>query len=117
MGLMLSWMPELEKRIAEYCAMTEDMPHAPHCDFRLWLSASPNPKFPIAILQKGIKMTTEPPKGLKPNLQRLYANISEERFNKCEKRLPYQRLLFTLCFFHSVLLERRKFLTLGWNIP
>merc|ERR1712070_1051481 len=35
---------------------------------------------------------------------------------KCEKRMPYQRLLFALSFFHSVLLERRKFLTLGWNI-
>merc|ERR1711939_117307 len=56
-------------------------------------------------------------KGLKPNLTRLYNNISEEKFNKCEKRLPYQRLLFSLCFFHSILLERRKFLTLGWNIP
>jgi len=54
---------------------------------------------------------------LKPNLIRLYDNVSETKFNKCEKRLPYQRLLFSLCFFHSILLERRKFLTLGWNIP
>jgi dynein heavy chain len=109
--LMLSWLPTLEKIIMGF--ETDN----PHPNFRLWLSSTPHPQFPIAILQKGIKMTTEPPTGLKPNLIRLYDNISETKFNKCEKRLPYQRLLFSLCFFHSVLLERRKFLTLGWNIP
>jgi hypothetical protein len=31
--------------------------------FRLWLSTNPHPKFPISILQKCIKITTEPPKG------------------------------------------------------
>eukprot|EP00656_Telonema_subtile_P031899 TRINITY_DN3494_c0_g2_i1.p1 TRINITY_DN3494_c0_g2~~TRINITY_DN3494_c0_g2_i1.p1 ORF type:complete len:4527 (-),score=1335.50 TRINITY_DN3494_c0_g2_i1:103-13683(-) len=109
--LMLSWLPTLEKIIMNF---PNDNPHP---NFRLWLSSVPHPNFPIAILQKGVKMTTEPPKGLKPNLTRLYNNISEEKFNTCGKRLPYQRLLFSLCFFHSVLLERRKFLTLGWNIP
>jgi len=108
--LMLSWLPSLEKIIEKF---SDDQPHN---NFRLWLSSSPHPKFPIAILQAGIKMTTEPPKGLKPNLRRLYGNMTDEKFQKCEKRLPYQRLLFSLCFFHSVLLERRKFLTLGWNI-
>jgi hypothetical protein len=29
----------------------------------------------------------------------------------------YQKLLFSLAYFHSVLLERRKFRTLGLNIP
>ena len=114
---MLSWMPELEKRIAEYCAMTEDMPHAPHCDFRLWLSASPSPKFPIAILQRGIKMTTEPPRGLRANMLKLYNLVGEEQFGRCQQRLKYQRLLFSLCWFHALLLERRKFKSLGFNVP
>jgi len=109
--LMLSWLPSLEKIIENFANEN------PHQNFRLWLSSSPHPKFPIAILQGGIKMTTEPPKGLKPNLTRIYNNITEERFGKCTKRMPYQRLLFSLCFFHSVLLERKQFLNLGWNIP
>lgn len=30
--------------------------------------------------QRGIKMTTEPPKGLRANLTRLYQGVSEESF-------------------------------------
>lgn len=54
--------------------------------------------------------------GLKANLIRLYGNISESQFQRCKAQDKYRRLLFCLCFFHSVLLERRKFLMLGWNI-
>ena len=55
--LMMSWLGELDKII-------EQMPaRQPNPAFRLWLSSSPHPKFPIGILQRGLKMTTEPPKG------------------------------------------------------
>ncbi|KAI8915474.1 dynein heavy chain and region D6 of dynein motor-domain-containing protein [Powellomyces hirtus] len=108
--LSISWMPTLDKII-------EGLPlERPHADFRLWLSSSPHPEFPISILQSGIKMTTEPPKGVKANLARLYASFTEESFAKCTKPEVYKKLLFSLCFFHSVLLERKKFLTLGWNV-
>jgi len=115
--LMLSWMPELEKCINEYCAPTEDSNRAPNRDFRLWLSASPSPHFPISILQRGIKMTTEPPRGLRANLIKLYNSVSEDRFMRCQQRFKYRRLLFALCWFHAVLLERRKFKSLGFNVP
>lgn len=54
--------------------------------------------------------------GLKANLKRLYNLITEQQFTRCHKPYKYKKLLFCLCFFHSVLLERKKFLTLGWNI-
>ena len=54
--LSLSWMPQLDK-LVEQLQIEE-----PHPEFRLWLSSSPHPDFPISILQAGIKMTTEPPK-------------------------------------------------------
>lgn len=87
-----------------------------HPDFRLWLSSSPHPDFPISILQCGIKMTTEPPKGIKANLKRLYQIVTEQQFNACEAKEKYKKLLFSLCFFHAVLLERKKFQQLGWNV-
>ena len=81
----------------------------PHPNFRLWLSSDPHPKFPISILQRAAKMTTEPPRGLKANMMRLYNLISEEQFARCKQASKYKKLLFCLCWFHSVLLERRKF--------
>ncbi|XP_026545017.1 dynein heavy chain 2, axonemal, partial [Notechis scutatus] len=108
--LSLSWMPQLDK-LVEQLQVEE-----PHPSFRLWLSSSPHPEFPISILQAGIKMTTEPPTGLKANMKRLYQLITDPQFNRCTKPNKYKKLLFALCFFHSVLLERKKFLQLGWNI-
>ncbi|XP_040202767.1 dynein heavy chain 2, axonemal [Rana temporaria] len=108
--LSLSWMPQLDKLVEQL--QVEN----PHPSFRLWLSSSPHPEFPISILQASIKMTTEPPKGLRANMTRLYHLITEPQFSRCTKTTSYHRLLFSLCFFHSILLERRKFLQLGWNI-
>lgn len=54
-------MPELDKLVEQLQV------EQPHPSFRLWLSSSPHPDFPITILQAGIKLTTEPPKvGLRP---------------------------------------------------
>ena len=108
--LMTSWLPKLDKRSRTFTK--KDV----HENFRLWLSSSPTPHFPIAILQRGLKMTTEPPMGLRANLYRLYNNITEESFNECKTVDKYCKLLFSLCYFHAVILERRKFRTLGLNI-
>ncbi|KAJ1516963.1 Dynein heavy chain 2, axonemal [Coelomomyces lativittatus] len=109
--LSISWMPVLEKLVE---ALIKEKPHP---DFRLWLSSSPHPKFPISILHSAVKMTTEPPKGLKANMMRLYSKHTDESLTACKKGTEYKKLLFCLSFFHSILLERKKFLTLGWNVP
>ncbi|MEW5313998.1 MAG: hypothetical protein WDW38_005527 [Sanguina aurantia] len=109
--LMTSWLPTLDAMVEGFQG------RSPHQGFRLWLSSSPSPLFPIAILQRGIKMTTEPPKGLRANLLRMYNTITEESYAQCRTQAKYQKLLFALSYFHSVLLERRKFRTLGLNIP
>ncbi|EGD81605.1 dynein heavy chain 2 [Salpingoeca rosetta] len=108
--LSLSWMPSLSK-IVEMLEVNK-----PHPDFRLWLSSKPNPQFPISILQAGIKMTTEPPKGIKANMKRLYTTLTEDQFERVGAVTKYKKLMFCLTFFHSVLLERRKFQMLGWNV-
>ena len=71
----------------------------------------------MAILQNGLKVTIEPPSGIKANLMRTYASFNEDFLMSCNKLDTWKKLLFSLSFFHAVIQERRKFGALGWNIP
>ncbi|CAG9128697.1 unnamed protein product [Plutella xylostella] len=110
-----SWMPTLEARVEAL------QPELVHRDFRLWLTSTPSPLFPVALLQNGYKMTVEPPRGIKANLLKAYMNQVPdflEYFTSADPKVPnFKWLLFSLSLFHGVVLERRKFGPLGFNIP
>jgi len=72
--------------------------------------------FPTSVLQNSVKLTTEPPRGLRANMKRAYMNFSQENLENEHKPLIWRKLLFGFAFFHAVVQERRKFGPLGWNI-
>ena len=113
--LASSWMPALEMLLETHQSLKLND------DFRLWLSSMPSKIFPASILQSGIKLTNEPPKGLRANLKRTYEDLSEEEimyfddgggFTASEpgaeakagdlvKARAWKKLLFGLTFFHA----------------
>lgn len=87
-----------------------------HPDYRLWLTSGPSLDFPVPVLQSGVKLTQEPPRGLKANMQRQFDDLGEKRYEECTKPKEYKKLVFALAYFHAAILERRKYGAVGWNI-
>ena len=53
----------------------------------------PEDYFPASILQNGVKMTTEPPQGLKANLKRIFTSIiDKEMYDAADHHVRDTRL-------------------------
>ena len=107
----MEFMPHLEKSVLAL-PDREDM----HEDFRLFLTSMPASFFSKGVLQNSVKLTTEPPRGVKANLKRSFAELNDEFLNDCKKSAEFKKLVFGVSFFHAIIQERRKFGPLGWNI-
>jgi dynein heavy chain len=111
--LSVSWLSKLEQIVESM----QNMPDSVNSEFRLWLTSMPSGSFPVPVLQNGIKVTNEPPRGLKANLTRTFQDITPEEYESCKKSDVFKKLFFATAFFNALILERRKFGAVGWNIP
>ena len=127
--LCVSWLPTLERIVEDF------KPDQVHESFRLWLTSKPSPHFPVAVMQVSVKMTKEPPRGprrsvvsvrrgrdgvsfragLRANLKTVFLKMDDDKLNRTNKPADYRKLLFGLCFFHALIIERKKFGPLGWS--
>ena len=105
--LMPRYLKSLEDRLAVYAAEQSDP------NFRLILTSEANPEIPIGLLEKSIKITNEPPQGMKNNLKRAFTFFDRGEFEDKDNKV--KTILFALCYFHGMMLERRKFGSKGFN--
>jgi dynein heavy chain len=91
-------MSELEKKVLEIAESKLNI----HAEFRLFLTSMPVMYFPVSVLQTGIKLTNEPPKGVKANLRGTLGSLSDSYLDSCRKPTEYKKLVFGVCFFHAV---------------
>lgn len=110
--LATSWMPKMEAIVRSMALGDVKI----HPEYRLFLSSMPATTFPISVLQNSVKLTNEPPKGLRSNLLRSLSDLDEEHFEVHILNEKWRAMLFGICMFHGIILERRKFGSLGFNI-
>ncbi|XP_047430741.1 dynein axonemal heavy chain 6 [Mugil cephalus] len=110
--LAVSWMLAMEELIKTFSEPDTSI----HENFRLFLSSMPNKVFPVTVLQNSVKVTNEPPKGLRANMRRAFTEITSNFFEDHILGRQWRKIVFGMCFFHAIIQERKKFGPLGWNI-
>ncbi|XP_053153093.1 dynein axonemal heavy chain 9 isoform X3 [Hemicordylus capensis] len=111
--LVAKWLSSLEKKLEEHS-------EGSHPEFRVFISAEPaaSPEghiIPQGILENSIKITNEPPTGMHANLHKALDNFNQDTLEMCTRESEFKSILFSLCYFHAVVAERRKFGPQGWN--
>jgi dynein heavy chain len=111
--LAKSWMPHLET----ICFGLRKNAEENHEAFRLFLTSSPVTYFPVTILQNGVKMTNEPPRGFRAGILKDFGTFAKStEWETCKMHTEWKKLCFGMVFFSVMVQERRKFGPLGWNI-
>jgi len=103
--LAATWLESLEKICEDLREDGADLTKV-NRDFRLWLTSYPADDFPVSILQNGVKMTNEPPKGLRANIGNSFGVTpvnSIEFFNGNSQPAKFKKLLFGILVFHAVI--------------
>uniref|UniRef100_A0A4W4HCE4 Dynein, axonemal, heavy polypeptide 9 like n=1 Tax=Electrophorus electricus TaxID=8005 RepID=A0A4W4HCE4_ELEEL len=111
--LVAKWLGTLEKLLERCCENS-------HHDYRVFMSAEPAPTpqehiIPQGILENSIKITNEPPTGMLANLHAALDNFDQDILDQCSREQEFKTILFSLCYFHACVAERRKFGPQGWN--
>uniref|UniRef100_H9GBB4 Dynein axonemal heavy chain 11 n=1 Tax=Anolis carolinensis TaxID=28377 RepID=H9GBB4_ANOCA len=111
--LVAKWLDTLEKLLEKYSGGS-------HLAYRIFMSVEsvPTPKehiIPQRILENAIKISNEPPTGMLANLRAALDNFDQNILDQCSREQEFKAILFSLCYFHACVAERRKFEPQGWN--
>lgn len=111
--LMEKWLKKFENNL-EKVILTA------HPDFRCFVSSEAPPlptmqTIPEPILQNSVKVSNESPQDLKANLIRAWKCFDQKRLDSSSKSNEFKAILFGLCYFHALVIGRKKFGPIGWS--
>mgnify|MGYP001611668798 CR=1 FL=1 len=84
-----------------------------HAGFRLALATEVSSVVPANLVRSARAVTFEPPPGVKSNLQRTLCAMSSHSVPAAPLELP--RILFVASWCHAVIMERLRYVPLGWS--
>ncbi|KAG1695800.1 hypothetical protein DVH05_019139 [Phytophthora capsici] len=102
------------RSLSQFPTATKNSIGTLHPNFRLFITSDPSTNIPIGVLERSIKLTNEPPTGLRANVKRAFCCFPKNVVDELEPRT--RCILFALCYFHSLMLERKKFGPQGFNM-
>ena len=88
-------------RMEETIKNISEKPDEIHADFRLFLSSMPAKAFPVTVLQNSVKVTNEPPKGLRANTKRAFSELTPIFFEENSKCDLFVIDLFLICIYST----------------
>ncbi|XP_050548553.1 dynein axonemal heavy chain 10-like isoform X2 [Daktulosphaira vitifoliae] len=89
-----------------------------HPNFKLWVLLEPLSiiQYPSTFLLRSLKVIIEPPKSTKTILMNALKTVDLSDLEYQSRHPCYRSLLFALLFLHGILLERKKYNKIGWNV-
>jgi len=109
------WIRALEHRLHDFAHHG-----GVHPNFRLFVSSEVSDTLPY-ILHNSIKINTECASNVSTSFQEAILSTElPQNLNKdsdSSSSFKFQCILFTLAFFHSLVIGRKKFGSAGWNLP
>jgi len=70
---------------------------------------------PESLMQSCIKVANEAPADIKSNMVRSWSAFPQQRIESCSKQTQFKGCAFALCWFHSIVLGRKRFGQQGWS--
>ena len=114
------FLANLELHLGEKQALKKAGQSVSHSEAKLWITGEPSEDFPIGLLQMSIKLTNEPPVGIKAGLVRSFAvgsGLMTQELLDSFRRSDWKNVVFAATFLHSLVQERKKFGAIGFSVP
>ncbi|KAJ3322044.1 hypothetical protein HDV06_003645 [Boothiomyces sp. JEL0866] len=100
--LSLHWLGALEKKVV--------LNQAPH--FKLFITCEVHQGISVNLLRSSNIMIFEPPSGIRSCIRDSLGSISKKYL---QGPIEKQRALFMLAWVHAVILERNRYIPIGWT--